>query len=310
MQLLTVILISVFLNQAWAWGKRGHEMVGSLAAQLLAKEHPDGKFLIHHSFDMGYYNNVPDLVWKANPKIYKMESTQHYLDLEIFERSFKKKNESSPWIPERKEFFKKFPDIIEKAGRSPWRIYELNLRLQKATQDLKNKKLSKKERQQLQEQWLLTAGILGHYVADLAQPLHVSENHDGQLTGQKGLHHWFEEDIIDELYPFISSDVFKKAQAQWKEFYQTHKDKNAFELSLELAKNSHLALPQVLAIDKKQGRSSASQASTAYRELANERLTLGVLYLAAIWSANLGWTYDGERFFNFVVAPEYIEPAL
>jgi S1/P1 Nuclease len=308
MRISIFFVVCFSVAQALAWGKRGHEMVGSLAAQLLAKEHPQGAFLASHSFDMGYYNNAPDLVWKANPEIYKKESPQHYVDIEIFERAFKKRNETNAWNPSRLEFTKKFPEINEKAGRSPWRIQELVSRIEKTTQSLKNKKLTKKEKHQLQEEWLVTAGILGHYFADLAQPMHVTENHDGQLTKQKGLHHWFEENIVDELSPLLYEAVFEKAKAQWKDFFEKHKKMSAFELSLELAKNSHAALPRVLEIDKKQGRSSEKKVSGAYKEIVIERLSLGVLYLATIWGSHLDWTYDGDRFFNFVATPAYIEP--
>ncbi len=308
MRMVVLFVVCLNLSQASAWGKRGHEMVGSLAAQLLAKEHPQGAFLASHSFDMGYYNNAPDLVWKANSEIYKKESPQHYVDIEIFERAFKKRNETNAWIPSRLEFVKKFPEIDEKAGRSPWRIQELVSQLEKTTQDLKKKNLSKKEKHLLQEQWLVTAGLLGHYIADLAQPLHVTENHDGQLTQQKGLHHWFEENVVDELSPLLYEAVYEKAKAQWKNFFEKHKKMSAFELSLELAKNSHAALPRVLEIDKKQGRSSEKKVSGAYKEIVIERLSLGVLYLATIWGSHLDWSYDGDRFFNFVATPAFIEP--
>lgn len=308
MRLLLFFCLFIFTAKATAWGKRGHEMVGSLAAQLLAKESSSGRFLTHHSFDMGFYNNAPDLVWKANPEIYKKEFPQHYIDFEIFDRALKAKNDSSPWNPVRSEFFNKLPDIDKKAGFAPWRIQELALKLEKISKDLKNKSITKKDKHTLQEQWLVTAGILGHYVADLAQPLHVTENHDGQLSKQKGLHHWFEENIVDDLSPHLYDDVFKKARTQWSEFSAKHAKMSAFDLSLELARNSHQALPKVLELDKKLGRASESKVSGAYRDLVVERLSLGVLYLAQIWSQHLDWSYDGERFFNFVTAPPYIEP--
>ena len=320
-----LILLCVFCStNVFAWGKRGHETVGSLAAQLLAKENTDGRFLISHTYDMGYYNNAPDLVWKADPVTYKKEFPQHFLDLELFDRSFEKQRKAappvtaappatvgaieSPWNPSRTDFFKKYSDLDEKAGRALWRIQEMTNRLEKITLELKKKTLSKKERHQWQEKWLVTAGLLGHYVADLAQPLHVTENYDGQLTKQKGLHHWFEENIIDELYPTLTDEVYKKAQSQWKTFFEQHKKMSAFELSLELVKDSNKNLKRVLDIDKKLGRASEKKVSADYKEIAIERLSTGVLFLATIWAQHLGWQYDGERFFNFVIKPEYIEP--
>jgi hypothetical protein len=34
---------------------------------------------------------------------------------------------------------------------------------------------------------LFIAADLGHYIADAHMPLHTSDNHDGQLTDQKGI---------------------------------------------------------------------------------------------------------------------------
>ncbi len=327
MRVILVLICFVGSVRADAWGKRGHETVGSLAAQLLAKEHAQGRFLSSHAFDMGFYNNAPDLVWKADPETYKKEFPQHFLDLEIFDRAFAKAAQASPpvtaappntinasgaaiaapWNSSRTEFFKTFPDLDEKAGRAPWRIQELCLRLDKIVQNLKKKNLSKKDHHQLQEQWLVTAGILGHYIADLAQPMHVTENYDGQLTKQKGLHHWFEENIVDDLYPAMTDEVYKKAQGQWKSFYQAHQKMTAFDLSLELVKDSHKNLKRVLDLDKKLGRASERKVSGEYRELVIDRLSTGVLFLATIWAQHLDWPYDGDKFFNFVLKPDFIE---
>lgn len=303
-----IVIALLFSTSAWAWGKRGHDMVGSLAAQVLGHNNPPAHFLVIHSYDMGFYNNVPDLVWKADPETYKKEFTQHYTDLEIFDRAFAEKKDKVGWIPERAKFFKKYNTIEPRAGRSVWRIQEFDKKLADIAKRLRKQNKDVKAHQAVQLEWLTTAGIMGHYVADLAQPMHVSENHDGQLTDQKGLHHWFEESIIDDLYPALSAEVFQRAKSRWPEFYKKHKKTKAFELALELAKNSHHALPEVLGIDKKAGRASAAAVSAQYKEIATERLTQGVLYLAVIWSQHLGWKYDGTKFYSFTVAPAYIEP--
>jgi len=42
----------------------------------------------------------------------------------------------------------------------------------------------------------VTGGRLGHYVADAYMPLHLTVNHDGQFTGQRGIHHRV-ENLVD-----------------------------------------------------------------------------------------------------------------
>ena len=43
---------------------------------------------------------------------------------------------------------------------------------------------------------LADAAILGHYVADAHVPFHSAVNYDGQLSGQRGIHARFEEEMV------------------------------------------------------------------------------------------------------------------
>jgi hypothetical protein len=52
------------------------------------------------------------------------------------------------------------------------------------------------QRQDL-EQVLLYSADLSHYVGDLHQPFHTTENFDGQLTGQLGIHSRFESGLVN-----------------------------------------------------------------------------------------------------------------
>jgi hypothetical protein len=44
---------------------------------------------------------------------------------------------------------------------------------------------------------VLFAGIASHYIQDAHQPFHASNNYDGQLTGQQGIHARFERDLFE-----------------------------------------------------------------------------------------------------------------
>ena len=46
---------------------------------------------------------------------------------------------------------------------------------------------------------VLFAAVASHYVQDAHQPLHASNNYDGQLTGQAGLHARFERDLFERF---------------------------------------------------------------------------------------------------------------
>lgn len=43
----------------------------------------------------------------------------------------------------------------------------------------------------------IASAILGHYIADAHVPLHTTDNHDGQLTNQKGVHRRWESGLVE-----------------------------------------------------------------------------------------------------------------
>ena len=51
---------------SWAWGRREHQIVGENAAQIAATQAANAEFMRAHSFDFGYYANVPDPTWRIN----------------------------------------------------------------------------------------------------------------------------------------------------------------------------------------------------------------------------------------------------
>ena len=42
-------------------------------------------------------------------------------------------------------------------------------------------------------------GQLAHYTADLANPFHLTRDYDGQSTGQSGIHHRYEEGLVERF---------------------------------------------------------------------------------------------------------------
>ncbi len=298
------LFFTLYSINAQAWGKRGHHIVGEMAA-ILASGEKDGAFLKAHSYDLGYYNNVPDLVWKR-PATYKVESTNHFMDMELFKVPLAKKNADIKTALQlsREEFNKKHPEVPEKAGRAFWRIQEMNDRLQEITKALR-KKNKKEKHQELQGEWLVVAGTLGHYIADLAQPLHVTENYDGQLSDQKGIHEIFEVDYVDALYPDIAPKVLEAAKKRWAEFKKASKKQSLHELLWAGAEESHKDLESLLAMDKKQDRKKTTENAKAFEEMLVRRMAHGSVMLAEIFRRHLGWKYQGEKFYFFGSEPAH-----
>ncbi len=268
-------------------------------------------FMRAHSFDFGYYANIPDFVWKR-PATYEAEKAEHFMDLEIFERAFKEKGETGkPLELTRAEFEKAYPDVVPKAGRAYWRIQEMVSALEKASEKLRALPADTmgKPRQELQEKWFLLAGPLAHYVGDLAMPLHVSENYDGQMTDQKGLHHYFEEAMVDQLYPELLSKVHSAVEKEWPKFKKRVASKSTLQLIEEQTGRSNKAVTELLKLDKGRKREPKSRKEAKrYEAMILRQLTDASLTLGELYRRNLGWKFDGDKFYFFAGEPAFIKP--
>jgi hypothetical protein len=311
--LMPAALLVVLTPQtpAHAWGKRGHAIVCQTAAYI-ASESPKAGFLKTHSFDLGYYCNVPDLVWKK-PATYEVEWTNHFMDMEIFERGMKDTKVEKPFEMDRLAFNAEFPQIEDKAGRAWWRIRELSAAMKKSAGDLAGKELTREERHKLQAEWLVHAGVIGHYVGDLSQPLHVTENYDGQMTDQKGVHSFFEDTLVDENFHVtgrmhLEQEVMLAAKRRWVREQKSFAQKSQLELLQLLTAESNKALAELLKTDKKVGRKNMRKAATAHRSMMVRQMALGSVILAELYRRETGWDYDGQKFYNFVSSPEFISP--
>jgi hypothetical protein len=313
---LVSALISVMLigtPEAFGWGRTGHDLSARVAAHIVSNS-TKRSFYKSHMTDLGYYSNVPDLIWKK-PATYDVEWTNHFMDLEIFDREIKKTVEESrfpakedPYDLSRATFDAKFPSISQSAGRAFWRIREMEKRLLKTSELLKQNDILKEERHRLQLEWLIVAGTMGHYVSDLSQPLHVTENYDGQMTDQKGIHGHFEDTLVDELWPSIDMQVYKEADRLWEKEKNILAGKTTLALIKDLAMSSAKEMDEVLKKDKKGSREDLKKASESYRPLIVRRLAAGSVTLAEIWRRHSNWQPNEEKFYSFTGEPAYIEP--
>ena len=293
---------------AQAWGRHGHSLIGETAVYLATGE-KGGEGFKSHAFDVGYYCNVPDFIWKR-PATYETERSEHYMDVDVLDRLAERRPEirSAVNLP-RAEFDKQFPEFPTKAGRAWWRIRELTERLQGFTKELQAAaKAELTERHALQSKWLITAGVIGHYVGDLSMPLHVTENHDGQATGQKGVHAFFEETCVDDLFMHLQDTVYRKAKAAWPSFQKKNAKRSVQEMVEELSRSSLDNIKELLAIDKRSQRQKVQEACHRFEPMILRRLVASSLVLGEIYRRHMNWDFNNDRFYVYVGEPEYIRP--
>jgi hypothetical protein len=164
-----------------AWGPTGHDIVNTWAIQTLPPEmrgffEANRQFIVEHA-------NDPD-TWMAKDRY---ERKRHYIYLDKYgifpflglPHSFKQAVEQYG------------SGRVNRDGLLPWQVGEYSLRL---TEAFKSRNW---------DQVKLEAAVLAHYVADAQDPLHVTRNFDGQLTGQTGLADRFEIRLLDRYSKFF-----------------------------------------------------------------------------------------------------------
>ena len=94
-------------------------------------------------------------------------------------------------------------------------------------------------RQKNADQILRISADLGHYIGDANVPLHTTENYNGQLTGQYGIH-GFWESRLPELFADQYDYFFEPAR------YERHPNARAWKAVTD----AHAALDSVLGFER------------------------------------------------------------
>jgi len=148
-----------------AWGPKAHEIVDIWAIQTLPPEvrpffQSNRQFLIEHA-------NDADSLMKTD----RYERMRHYIYLDKY-GVFPYVNLPHGYAQARGKFTSW---RISRDGVLPWQVGEYSLRLTKAMKAGNWDEVK------------LDAAALAHYVADAHDPLHTTQNYDGQMTLQTGL---------------------------------------------------------------------------------------------------------------------------
>lgn len=139
------------------------------------------------------------------------EAPRHYLDVEVYENNIDS-------IPE------KWADALSKYGQVklsangilPWQIQKSYYKLVEAFAARDSLKI------------LIYSAYIGHYLADAHVPLHTTQNHNGQLSNQVGIHAFWESRLPELFYKEYSNVAGKATyiesplKAAWRIVKNTH----------------------------------------------------------------------------------------
>jgi hypothetical protein len=335
MRISSSILAAMFLTltstQASAWGERGHNAIARVATRIMAQDKdPEVAALgalMQKKEHMLY--NVPshfvdlDYILPENKKLNAQDAPT---DFETYRKALvancsKKQLSCAPGATEA--------DKIQKAGHAPFRVQQLTQELTKILADVKklenDPKAKPEERTALIDQALLHAGILAHFIGDLANPHHTSADYDGWHSEQGGLHSYFESEQVDaqslNLEQAMLAAATKEKPSQ-KIFGKNPKD--PLRMAWELTLASHARVKTLHDLDRRHSlleksdstkrvkarRKPSHQVANEYRQFLVERLSVGADALATVWVT--AWNaagrpkLQGYHSYNYPVKPEFI----
>ncbi len=229
-----IILLLLCSQTCFCWGFYGHRKINQYAVFLLPPEmlilyKPHIGFLEEHAVD-------PDKRRYAVAG----EGPRHFIDIDHYGQP--------PYdtLPRKwNDAVTKFSeDTLNKYGIVPWWLQTMLYRLTNAFKEKNQSRIIK-----------LSAEI-GHYIADAHVPLHATKNHNGQYTGQKGIH-GFWESRIPELF----------AEKEWDFFIgKAHYIKNPTSFIWDRVLESAAAADTVLKFEKELSRQFSPDQRYAFED--------------------------------------------
>ena len=173
------LILSCVLMFEWCycWGFFAHKKINYYAVFLLPPEmmalyKPNIQYLTDHAVD-------PD----KRRYLIPAEGPRHYIDINYYGH-YPFDSLPRKWLMAAAKFS---DDTLNKYGIVPWWIQTM---LQRLTSAFKEKD---------EARILKLSAELGHYIGDAHVPLHANTNHNGQLTGQEGIHAFWESRIPELL---------------------------------------------------------------------------------------------------------------
>ena len=181
---LVLVVLALCLacpRAAQAWGPTAHDIVNTWAIETLPSEirpffENNHQFLVEHANDVDAlmktdrYERMRQYIYLDKYGIFPYLALPHN-----YERA---KEKHGSWR-------------INRDGVLPWQIGEFSLRL------------TKKMKEGNWEDVKLDAAALAHYVADAHDPLHTTQNYDGQMTSQTGLSARFDIHLFERYSKFF-----------------------------------------------------------------------------------------------------------
>ena len=268
------VLVAAFLiigMKGFCWGFYAHKLINYQAVFVLPPEmiafyKPNIDFISEHAVD-------PDKRRYAVSE----ERPRHYIDMDKYAGT----EITRAWSRAVEKFC---DDSLKAHGIVPWWVQVMLARLTKAFREKDVRAILK------------LSAETGHYLGDMHVPLHASSNHNGQFTGQQGIH-GFWESRIPELFAETEWEIFNERalyitnplEFTWQRVQESARASDSV-LRFERLLNEKFTSDKKYAFENRNGliiKQYSTGYSTAYNEMLNgmveRRMRESVFAVASFW---------------------------
>jgi hypothetical protein len=221
--IFSLILFFIGHQSVYSWGFFAHKKINRMAVFTLPYEM------------IGFYKKNIDFITEhavdPDKRRYGVEgeAPRHFIDIDIYQKYCKEGETVFDVVPKKwEDAVAKFTeDTLQEYGIVPWHL------------EVMVKRLTWAFREKDVDRILKYSAEIGHYIGDAHVPLHTTENYNGQMTNQKGIH-GFWESRLPELYSEEYDYFVGKATYI----------KNTLDYGWETVMQSHAALDSVLGFER------------------------------------------------------------
>lgn len=262
-----VLGATLMATRAFGWGATGHEMINELTVRYLGNQAPP--FLADNVKVLEQMATVPDRTWKSGGTR-TAEGPLHFFQWDIYQET-----DLSAVLPlaysEATHVIAS--GVLDENGKAIWRAGALYTDLTKAVASGNCNQI------------LQVAGTLGHYFADLAQPMHVTADYDGQSIGKPGIHSHFETKMVQSIdRNSLSNMVINEAKTITNLKLKGKTELDVIGLAFAEAKISLQNLPRLINIYRQGSVGNTAQVTALQKEIP-PAMARGVYALAQVWQA-------------------------
>jgi hypothetical protein len=308
------VIVAAMSTSGRAWDYEGHRIVNQLALASLPREYPQFVHAVAHAERVAFLAGEPDR-WRNAPDYPLKQSggswSDHFCDVEYLPMAGIDLDKVTSF---RYDFIvqfaagraanaAKFPSIdparnldhtAEWPGFAPWAITEYFGRLRSAFSYLKvfEELGTPDEIMNAQANVLYVMGVMGHYVGDLAQPLHTTKHYNGWtgdnpkgFTTWRGLHSWVDGGMIGKAEIRTAQLLSRVAPAQLIPLTSRDDGRDPmFVAVFEYLRAQHRQVEPLYQLEKdgKLGHGERPMSDDA-RAFIEARLLDGGRMLSAIW---------------------------